>query len=160
MDSTSDKKNGLKWWHWVLIIFGVFVLVGIIAGGDSSSNQDTGNSVSTSGSNKEVVTSDNPVATGNSVKTSKKIEILDSKITYGDYGNLIVLGSAKNIAGRELSYAEVDVKFYDNSGAVIGTSLDNINNLGDGEIWKFNVYYFGMDDYNVDHYSIQVGSVW
>jgi len=36
--------------------------------------------------------------------------------------------------------------------------LDSINDLEKDEIWKFEVYYLGADDYNVDSYKIEVGS--
>ena len=90
---------------------------------------------------------------------SKNLEILDHHMEIGEFGNLIIKGSAKNIGSSSLSYAEVRVKFYDKEGAVLDTSLDNINDLGPGETWNFKVMYFGMDTENVDSYKIAVGSV-
>lgn len=90
---------------------------------------------------------------------SKNLEILDHHMETGEFGNLIISGTAKNIGSSSLSYAEVRVKFYDKEGAVLDTSLDNINDLGPGETWNFKVMYFGMDTENVDSYKIAVGSV-
>lgn len=61
--------------------------------------------------------------------------------------------------GGEEGYAEVRVKFYDKEGAVIATFLDNINDLGPGEVWNFEVMYPGTDVEKVGSYKIAVGSV-
>lgn len=90
---------------------------------------------------------------------SKNLEILDHHMETGEFGNLIISGTAKNIGSSSLSYAEVRVKFYDKEGAVLDTSLDNINDLGPGETWNFKVMYFGMDTEKIDSYKIAVGSV-
>ena len=98
-------------------------------------------------------------AVGTPTAELKNLEILDHHMETGQFGNLIIKGSAKNIGSYSLSYAEVRVKFYDKEGAALDTSLDNINDLGPGETWKFQVMYFGTDTENVDSYKIAVGSV-
>jgi len=138
----EPKKKKLKTWQLVLIILGGLILIGAIFGENKPSSNNTDS------------------LTGNSVKTDEKLTILNHELTYGDYGNVEITGAAKNVAGRELSYCQIDVKYYDNEGAVIGTSLDNINKLGDGETWKFKIMYLGTDSYNVENYSISVGSCW
>ena len=90
---------------------------------------------------------------------SKNLEILDHHMETGEFGNLIIKGTAKNIGSSSLSYAEVRVKFYDKEGTLLDTSLDNINDLGPGETWNFKVMYLGTDTENVDSYKIAVGSV-
>jgi hypothetical protein len=92
--------------------------------------------------------------------SNEKIEILEHELVYGEYGNLMVQGVAKNTAGKKLAYAEIDVKFYDKEGILIGTSLDNINNIEDGEKWRFEVMYFDMDTSDVDSYKISIGTIW
>ena len=92
--------------------------------------------------------------------SNKKIEILEHELTYGNFGNLMVVGVAENTAGKELSYAQIDVKFYDGDGILIGNSLDNVNNLENGEKWRFEVMYLDIDSYEVDSYKISVGTVW
>lgn len=65
------------------------------------------------------------------------------------------------MAGTEassLSYAEVRVKFCDKEGTLLDTSPDDINDLGPGEAWNFEVMYLGMDAEDVDSYKIAVGS--
>lgn len=156
-DKNLDGKNmaiwglvlGAIWFVLIIILVSVGIGWGIINNLDENSSNS--NSVSIQ---------NNPTSNNNFVVKNNNLEILESNLTYGQYGNLIVSGIAKNIAGKELNYAEVDVKFYDGSGAVLDTSLDNINNLGDGENWKFQVYYLGTDEYNVKNYSISIGSTW
>jgi hypothetical protein len=141
----EKEKKKLKTWHWILIVIGGLIILGAIFGGSNSSDSDNSNTNTNSDSG---------------ILSMEKITILNHQLSENDYGNLIISGTAKNVAGRNLDYAEIDVKFYDQDGAVIGNSLDNINNLGDGETWKFEVYYMGLDNYNVKNYSIEVGSAW
>ena len=91
---------------------------------------------------------------------TEKLEILSHNMSTAEFGNLVVKGAAKNVSSSNLSYAEVRVKFYDAAGALIATSLDNINDLGPGESWNFEVMYPGMDTENVASYKIGVGSTW
>jgi len=90
---------------------------------------------------------------------SKNLEILDHHLEIGEFDIMYVRGTAKNTGSSSLSYAEVRVKFYDKEGAVIDTFLDNINDLGPGEVWNFEVMYPGTDVEKVDSYKIAVGSV-
>ena len=98
-------------------------------------------------------------AVGTPTAELKNLEILDHHMETGQFGNLIIKGTAKNMGSHSLSYAEVRVKFYDKKGALLDTSLDNINDLGPGETWIFKVMYFGMDTEKIDSYKIAVGSV-
>jgi len=90
---------------------------------------------------------------------TEKLEILSHNMSTTEFGNLVIKGTAKNVSSSNLSYAEIKVKFYDAAGNLIDTSLDNINDLGPGETWKFEVMYLGMDTENVKSYKIGVGSV-
>ncbi len=93
-------------------------------------------------------------------KSTEPLTILEHNMDYGEYGNLIVSGIAENTGNKRLSYAEIDVKFYDKEKILIDTSFDNINDLNSGEKWKFEVMYFGLDDYTIDSYAISVGTIW
>jgi hypothetical protein len=72
-----------------------------------------------------------------------------------EYGGYIVTGSA--IANKDLSYAEVKVKYYDESGAIVGSDFTNIVDLAAGEIWNFKVYGPFDDSMRVTNYKIAVG---
>jgi len=83
-----------------------------------------------------------------------KIEILNHKMEYGEFGNLMVVGTAKNNADERLSYVEIRVRFYDENNTLLDSSLDNINDLNAGQTWEFEVHYNPMDVGEVDHYDI------
>ncbi len=145
----EKKKKKLKTWQIVLIVFGGLILLGIIFG-NSSSNNNSSNSLTGNNSPQ------NP--SSGSVSTNEKIKILNYNSEIDSF-SFKIIGSAENVAGKELNYCEIDAKFYDKDGAVIGNSLDNINNLGKDETWKFSIYYLGTAS-DVDHYKIEVGSCW
>lgn len=66
------------------------------------------------------------------------LTIIDSTLEKEEYGGYIVTGTAQSDA--DVSYAEVDVKFYDAEGAVLQSGMTNIVDLKAGEPWKFKVY--------------------
>ena len=109
-----------------------------------------------SGASGAAVATEEPAAT----EPKEKLEILEHKMEYGEYGTLKIVGKAKNVGNEQISYAEIRVKFYDTEDAVIGSSLDNINDLNSEQVWKFEVMYFSMETEEVDHYDIAVGTVW
>jgi hypothetical protein len=86
--------------------------------------------------------------------TGSDLEILSSSLTSSGsppYRTYKVVGTAKNVSGHTLSYAQVTVKFYDTNGHVLGSSLDNVNDLGAGERWDFEVVDFGMNQFVYDY---------
>lgn len=87
-----------------------------------------------------------------------QLEILNSEFEWGQFGNLYVVGTAKNVGDKTLSYAQIDVKFYDNDGALLQTMLDNIRDLGPGETWKFKVIYPDIDTQDVASFKIASGT--
>jgi hypothetical protein len=89
---------------------------------------------------------------------SNKLEILDYKDGYTDYNLRCIKGTAKNVGSSTLRYAEIRVKFYDKEGTLLDTSIDNINDLGPGETWRFEVVHLGRGKWS--KYKISVGSVY
>ncbi|ODS36684.1 MAG: hypothetical protein A7315_14010 [Candidatus Altiarchaeales archaeon WOR_SM1_79] len=92
--------------------------------------------------------------------SEEKIKILDHEMVRGEFGNLMVVGTAENVGDKQLSYAEIRVRFYDKDDVLLETFMDNINDVGPGQKWRFEVMYPGMDTQKVDHYDIGVGTVW
>jgi len=92
------------------------------------------------------------------LKESEKVDLLilsyEPKVT--EWGIVVIVGRAKNVSGRQLSYAEVCAKFYDADGVLISSSLDNINDLGAGEVWHFEIMFLGEDI--PARYKIYVGT--
>jgi len=92
--------------------------------------------------------------------SEEKIKILDHQMTHDEFGSLVVVGTAENVADKQLAYAEIRVKFYDKDDVLLETFMDNINDVDPRQKWKFEVMYPGMDTSDVDHYDIGVGTVW
>lgn len=80
--------------------------------------------------------------------SNEKLELSDIKMTtsYNEYLGYTVkiTGTAKNVSGRSLSYASVEFSIYDSAGNNLGTALDNINNLGKGDTWRFEATLFSF----------------
>lgn len=136
------------WLKVTLGIFGFLILVGMFSSifNPSETTYQTGNVLD---EEKQIIQ-----------ESSEPLTILSHEMTYGEYGNLIVTGIAENTAGKQLSYAEINVKFLDSEGVLIDNWLDNVNDLDAGEKWKFEVIYPSLDSGEVADYKIAVGSVW
>ena len=80
-----------------------------------------------------------PTQASTPVKTISKenLELIESHIETGAYGVRYVVGQVRNNADRTYSYVQVTINLYDNSGAQVGSTLANVNNLEPGGLWKF-----------------------
>ncbi len=123
----AKVKKGGVFLKIVLGLFLFFVFIGIIANLD-----DNESSSSTQTSSKKSFTTQNT-----KVEKKSDLELLDWKITTGEYGNTTITGRVKNNKSRELSYAQIQFNLYDASGAQVGTAMANVNNLEPNGIWKF-----------------------
>lgn len=56
---------------------------------------------------------------------------------WGPTGHGVIQGTLRNNSGRKYSYVEVRFNLYDKSGAQIGNTMANINNLEPYGTWKF-----------------------
>lgn len=125
------------------IVFGVFgflVLLGVLS---FIFNSPTGDSIKNEG-----------LAEG-----AGPLAILNYELTQSEDGSLSVTGLAENTAGKQLSYAEIIVKFYDIEGDLIESSFDSIDGLDSGEKWNFEVMYLGPYNDQVYGYEVSVGSI-
>lgn len=88
-------------------------------------------------------------SSSSSFNTSKKLDVnvTSSNVSYNEYlgYSIEIYGTAKNISNKNYSYASVEFSIYSESGSIIGTALDNINNLGKGETWEFKATSFALD---------------
>ena len=96
--------------------------------------------------------------TGATINSEGELTILSHKSEYDEYG-IKITGTAKNVAGKKLGYAEIDAKFYDKEGTILGNSVVSIDGLESEEIWEFEISYLGIDS-GVDHYLLNVGTIW
>jgi len=84
---------------------------------------------------------------------TEKLQILSHSMSTDQYGYPVVQGTAKNVSSTNFSYAFINVKFYDASGAAIATLSDYICDLGPGETWNFEVT---CNEKNAQSYKITV----
>jgi len=109
---------------------------------------------------------------------SAKLEILSHKRTTGaELGKvgeggttapewIRIVGTAKNVSGDTLSYAEVKASFFDEKGIIesdprFGTPRSSFNtttiNLAPGGIWEFEIERVPIPDSLVHRYEIEIG---
>lgn len=72
-------------------------------------------------------------------KENLNISNTHMQVTYNEYlgYSATITGIAKNTSGQNLSYASIEFSVYDASGINLGTALANINNLMEGDTWRF-----------------------
>ncbi len=57
-----------------------------------------------------------------------------------------ITGILTNNSGASRKYVQIEYNLYDADGNLLGTALDNINNLEDGGTWKFSAAAFVTSD--------------
>ena len=121
----KDNRNFFKK-HKILTVIISLLLLGVAVGGGASGGSDVG----------------------------EKYEV---KITnaYNDEFALYIEGTVTNNSGRDLEYMQILIPTYDSEGNKVGSALANVNNLGDGETWKFKAMdVSGAVEYDIDKYEI------
>lgn len=96
-------------------------------------------------------------ATGTVASAYKPLEVVEHHSCDDDLGNRSVCGTVVNNTNRTYGYAQVEINLYDSSGALIDSTLDNINNLEPKATWKFKAMI--MDD-NATTYKIKDVTGW
>ena len=100
----------------------------------------------------EVVEEENEI-----IEKEVKVDKYQVEITSG-YNNgyaLCIEGTVTNNSGRDLSYVQILIPTYDADGNKVGDAMDNINNLKDGETWKFKaIDSSGGVDYDAENYEL------
>lgn len=56
-----------------------------------------------------------------------------------EFGNPCVTGLIRNTYHKPLSYAEIDLNFFDNNGVQVENGMDNATNLAAGGLWRFKI---------------------
>ena len=91
------------------------------------------------------------------VEKEVKVDKYQVEITSGfnDGYALYIEGTVTNNSGRDLSYVQILIPTYDADGNKVGSAMDNINNLKDGETWKFKaIDLSGGVDYDAENYEL------
>ena len=63
-----------------------------------------------------------------------------------------ITGTLTNLTGDKKTYVQVEINLLDKSGAVVGSTLANVNNLEAGQKWKFKAVVFGE---KYDHFKVK-----
>lgn len=121
-------------------VFFVLVVLGSALGDHTSTTSSPQKSISNS-SNSSNNNSNHP---SNSVNQSPQppapekpdLELMDVKSENDDYSRYVV-GIVKNNTDRNYGYVQVEINLYDNSGAQVGSTMSNTNNLEPNSTWKF-----------------------
>lgn len=70
------------------------------------------------------------------------LQVLDTKHEPERYGYGWATGRIRNNTRRTYSYVQVEINLYDEAGNLVGSTLDNVNNLAPGQIWTFRAPIF------------------
>jgi len=68
-------------------------------------------------------------------------------------------GKVTNNTSRTYSYVQIELNVYDSENNLLGSCLDNINNLEANGTWKIKALCSG-DAKSVDHYELKGFSSW
>jgi flagellar basal body-associated protein FliL len=133
---TPQKKKGgcLKIGLIVLVVIIVIGVIVNLAGGGKSTTP-----TAATGSGQQASQTTQASAQGN--KWDDKFEVKDLKLT--DSGiDAKITGAIVNKTDKEYGYLQVEINLYDASGAQIGSTLANVNNLEAKGTWKFDTMTF------------------
>lgn len=111
----------------VLLCFGgISALVQTFSESTSSSNPSSSSSTESQSSQA-----------AEPVQPKAKLEVLDAKWVRGDFNVMSIKGTVRNNTKKQYGYVQVEINLYDGSGAQVGSTLANVNNLEPLGIWHF-----------------------
>lgn len=85
------------------------------------------------------------------MSSAQRLEVVDHGWRGVESGKPEVGGIVLNRSERAYEFVQVIVEFYDRSGALVGTTLENVAGLEPDEKWRFRaaVPYDGVDSYRI-----------
>lgn len=137
----------MKFLKWLGIIVGGLIVIGIVGsilGDDNTKQQVSQPTAPAASTQSKTEPAQEPAKKSN-------LEVIESSIQKDGYISYIV-GSVKNNSSKQYSYVQVEINLYDNSGAQVGSTLANANNLEPGAIWKFKAV---VTEENATKYKIK-----
>lgn len=90
-------------------------------------------------------------------EVKKDLELLE-KDNVVENGVRYITGTIKNNTSKKYAYVQVDISLYDESGAQVGSTFANINNLEPDGTWKFKAVV--LDDKTASKYKVTNISGW
>lgn len=94
--------------------------------------------------------------TSNNNKEKLNISNVTMSVDYNSYlgYSAKITGTAKNLSGKNYSYASIEYTIYDEEGNNLGTAIDNINHLANGDTWKFEANLFSYPSTRPTSYKL------
>ena len=130
----KKKKNGcLVGCLTFFIIFAVLIFIISSIGGKSTKTSPDKSTKSNTEKSSETNVSETSIPETEAKK--EDLEILSYE-NLNDGMLRYVTGQVKNNTDKNYSYVQIEIKMYKDD-TVLGSTLDNMNNLGPGETWQF-----------------------
>ena len=94
--------------------------------------------------------------TSNKNKEKLNISNVAMSVDYSSYlgYSAKITGTAKNSSGKNYSYVSIEYTVYDEEGNNLGTAIDNINHLANGDTWKFEANLFSYPNTRPTSYKL------
>lgn len=87
-----------------------------------------------------------PISTiSTTVTQDNSLTLVESHAETGDYGTVYVAGTIKSNVDKTYTYVQVTINEYDASGAVVRSTMANMNNLEPYGTWKFKAPVLDKD---------------
>jgi hypothetical protein len=122
------------------IIVSALIVLGILSAGCTSTTTTANTPVQTLSTIKPAGTTTTTVTTA-----QDDLTLVESHVETGDYGARYVVGTVKSNVNKQFTYVQVTINEYDSSGAQVGSTLANTNNLEPYGTWKFKAYVLDKD---------------
>ena len=126
------KRKVSGFFSFIVLGFVFISLVGVV-----TSTSDKTLHTTTSSSSKSTASTPKSGPTTPKAPVKPKLEVLDFDWGRGEFGNRMIQGTVRNNTSSQYSYVQVEINLYDNSGAQVGSTLANVNNLEPNGTWKF-----------------------
>lgn len=123
------KKQGMNLILKIVIVIVALAVIGGVIGGTSSESSSS-NSASDSNSSLNSIES----IASNGLELVGGVESVEIE---KDAFSWYFKGTVVNNKKKDLSYCQIEINLYDADGALLGTAVDNVNNLKAGGKWKF-----------------------
>lgn len=132
----QKKPIWKRWWFWTIVIL---ILIGI---GSSGEDKDMGSGTVPTSATQATTTTPAPTPTPTQKATVPDLQVLDHSVKNEGYGMKSIVGTIKNNTNKKYGYVQIEINLYDSSGAQVGSTLDNLNNLEPNGTWKFSAAAF------------------
>ncbi len=133
----KPRKKGKGCLIAVGVVVLLFILIGIIGSGGSEEEA----TAPPPEPEPEPIEQSEPVAPEPAEPTVPTLELIDHSDMV-DGMTRYVVGTVKNNSSETFGYVQVEINLYDDSGAQVGSTIDNTNNLAPGGTWKFKALIF------------------